>query len=93
MNSRNHEAWKQKAIRLEDDWECFLKEHPDILVEKKDGKIVNIIFPPGSEYNTLVLLSGKVYSLHYVLNDVSIDYKSPEACDSLLYELLYNLDS
>lgn len=93
MNSRNHETCNPKAKRLGEDWESFMSEHPELIVEKKDGKIVNIIFPPEAECRTLVLLENfpnNVYSLHYIYEGVSIDYEAPEARNSLLYELMYN---
>ena len=90
MEKKNN---KGKAIRLDDDWDIFLNEHPELVIELKDGQVSNVIFPTDAENVTLVLLDNipnNVYYIQYTLpgNSDPIEYTSPEARKSLLYQLL-----
>ena len=91
MTNKSYETKSKKALRLESDWGSFVNEHPELTIEEKDGKIINIIFPPEAECKTLILLEtipNNVYALSYIYNGKVAHYEAPEARNSLLYELL-----
>lgn len=77
-----------KAIRIGEDWESFLNEHPEIKVKKHNGKILDIIFPQEAEIPTLLILGGKVAHLEYLFNGEFVKYTSPNAHESKIYELV-----
>lgn len=54
-----------KAVRIGDDWDSFLNEHPDLRVVKDGENIVSVEFPPDAENSTLIILEGEVYILQY----------------------------
>lgn len=54
-NSKRY-TWRKKAIRLENYWDAFIIEHPEIeLIFNEFGQIVDIQFPPETEHILLIL--------------------------------------
>lgn len=81
---------KSKAIRLNDSWDYFLREHPDLKIIKEDDKIVSVEFPADADNVTLVIVDGKVYALSYTssLYDGEMqNFQSEKARNSILYRI------
>ena len=80
---------KNKAIRLNETWEYFIREHPDLKVIKDGDNIQYIEFPEDAENITLVIVHGKVYNLSYnssLYPDMQ-RYQSEDARNSVLYRI------
>lgn len=78
----------KQAVRIGEDWESFLNEHPEIQVKTKDNNIVDVIFPNDATNRTLIILSGYITHLEYCLGDEHVRYTSPDAHKSKIYELV-----
>lgn len=72
----------KSAIRIGDDWESFLNEHPELRVKKRDEKIVYVMLPEEADNFTLVILDGEVAYISYCYNDNLVTYTSPTAHES-----------
>ncbi len=81
---------KFKAIRLDETWEYFLREHPDLKVVQEGDFITSVVFPADAENTTLVILEGEVYTLSYNSPRYSgtQHFQSDKARKSQLYELI-----
>lgn len=67
------------AVRIGEDWDSFLNEHPEVTVKKSCGKIRNINLPSDATHVTYLISKGKVVFLEYCLNDIFIRY----SCDDI----------
>ena len=82
-----------KAVRIGDDWDSFLNEHPDLRVVKDGENIVSVEFPPDAENSTLIILEGEVYILQYSSTKYQCiqNFQSPKAKKSQLYKIISTL--
>lgn len=74
----------KNAIRIGEDWESFLKEHPELKVKKRNGKIVYIMLPEEVDHLTFVILNEEVAYIEYFYNDDWATYTSITAHESKL---------
>ncbi len=79
-----HESILSKAVRLDEDLDCFLEEHPELSVVRRNGKIVNILFPEEAENITLIILDdvpNNVYAIQYAYNGRIFSYHATTQTD------------
>lgn len=67
----------EKAIRIGEDWDSFLNEHPEIDVIASDGIITDIKLPQKATHITLLLWNAEVLFLEYYFNHSFISFSSP----------------
>ncbi len=55
-----------KAIKIQETFEDFLEEHPELEVIQNDkGHIISITFPKEAEKTSYTIVYGEVVSLYY----------------------------
>lgn len=67
-----------KAIRIGEDLDSFLNEHPEIKIYSSDGKIVSILIPDDAMINSLIIIDKILYNLDYYYNDMRCYYERQE---------------
>ena len=63
-----------KAIRIGEDLNSFLREHPEIRIQKFNEKIIAITFPEDVIVNNLLISEGILYNLIYTYNGKTYSY-------------------
>ena len=67
-----------KAIRIGEDLNSFLREHPEIRIIKNNEKVTHLILPEDANINYLVIIEGTIQELNYTYNGETFHYESKE---------------
>lgn len=67
-----------KALRIGEDLDSFLNEHPEIKIYSSNGKIVSILIPDDAIIYSLIIIDKILYKLDYYYNDMRCHYEKKE---------------